>query len=144
MKYTQVKSISLSFFALLAVSAQAEIEIQSQATIDPFTIGDETIRELAGAVRGKTTKHSVALIDFKPNGQSVKHYHPKIEETYFVLEGKGRVEIGNEKADLTKGQLVVIPPMAVHQVFNTSDKDELKLLVVAAEPWTEGCQVYVK
>lgn len=127
---------------LMAFSTQAEIIINNKTTVPVFEKNPgEKIYELTGVARGTTVKHSVAVIDFDPKAASVPHIHPVVEESYYVLSGKGTVIIGNERAEITTGDLVVIPQKTLHQVINNSDTEELKLLVTVAEAWTPDCMV---
>jgi mannose-6-phosphate isomerase-like protein (cupin superfamily) len=139
------KNFIIAIASLVPFVSYAEIYIQSRETVPAFTTEHgETIRELTGIVSGKTFKHSVALVDFVPGGASINHFHPVIEESYFVLEGEGRLVIDGETAIIKQGQLVVIPPKAHHQVFNDSADKVLKLYVVAAEAWTPDSMIPVK
>lgn len=137
------KKFNILFSVLFTVSIQATIHIASRDSIDPFENGHETVRELTGKFIGTSSKHSVALIDIAPQGFSPKHLHNEIEESYFVLQGQGRVIINGEEAQISKGQLVVIPPQTTHQVFN-DHAEPLQLLVVAAEAWTPDCMVFTE
>ena len=43
------------------------------------------------------------------------HYHKRITEIYYVLEGKGQVELDGETVDVEPGTVVLIPPMVIHR-----------------------------
>jgi mannose-6-phosphate isomerase-like protein (cupin superfamily) len=47
------------------------------------------------------------------------HHHVKTEEIYYVLEGRGRMRVGEETRQVAAGDAVAIPPGAVHQITNT-------------------------
>jgi len=129
---------------LMAMSSQAII-INNKDNVPVFEKNTgEKIYELTGRARKTTVKHSVAVIDFAPLAKSEAHFHPVIEESYYVLSGEGLVILGEEKAIIKTGDLLVIPQYVVHQIINNSDKEELKLLVTAAEAWTQECMSYVK
>ena len=64
------------------------------------------------------------------------HVHRVMEETFFVLEGRIRVTVGEETVTATEGQLVYIEPGEVHAVENP-DETPVKLVVTAA-PFCDG------
>ena len=53
------------------------------------------------------------------------HYHKKMTEIYYVLEGSGHLEIENEKIPLKPGVSVLIPPLNLHRAVG-----ELKIINV--------------
>jgi quercetin dioxygenase-like cupin family protein len=70
----------------------------------------------------------------EPRQAQTKHRHAVQEELYVLLEGRGRIRIGDE-APLTLEPLdaLVVEPRSVRQVFNDTDADAL-WLVVGAPP----------
>lgn len=67
-----------------------------------------------------------------PGQASTKHRHFEQEELYVLLEGRGRIRLG-EADPLTLEPLdtMLVPPAVVRQVFNDTDKDALWLVVGA-------------
>ncbi len=71
------------------------------------------------------------LYCFEP-GQSQKvHLHPHSDKIYFVLEGRGRFQIGPEQQELVEGNITMAPAGVEHGVLNNSS-DRLVLLVFMA------------
>lgn len=139
--FNRMRLINVVMTLAMAISAQA-ITINNKNNVPLFEKNPgEKIYELTGMARGTTTKHSVALIEFSKGAASVPHFHPVIEESYYVVSGEGTIIVGEEKAVIKQGDLVVIPQNVVHQVINNSDQ-ELKLIVTAAEAWTPDCMVF--
>jgi len=66
-----------------------------------------------------------------PGQASTRHRHRTQEELYVVLEGTGRLRIGEEVLTLAPGSAVALPPRTVRQVFNDTDADALWLMVGA-------------
>ncbi len=55
-------------------------------------------------------------------GQSIQlHFHPDLEEIYYVLSGYGVMTIGDEKAEISRGDVVYIPVLAPHTLLNTGN-----------------------
>ena len=48
---------------------------------------------------------------------SKKHYHKALTETYYVLEGSGKIELDDEIIDLTPGMSVMILPGCRHRAL---------------------------
>ena len=57
--------------------------------------------------------------------ESRPHYHKKMTEIYYVLEGDGHLEIDNDEIPLKPGVSVLIPPNSLHRAVG-----ELKILNV--------------
>jgi mannose-6-phosphate isomerase-like protein (cupin superfamily) len=49
------------------------------------------------------------------------HCHVKTEEIYYILEGRGRMQIGEETAEVGVGDAIAIPPGASHQITNAGE-----------------------
>jgi mannose-6-phosphate isomerase-like protein (cupin superfamily) len=104
----------------------------------------ETIYELVGRTVGsKTGNHSVAYIVIAPEKASLRHLHRRTEESYYVISGEAFVEIGDEQATLSPGQIVLIPAMQPHKVYNTGNED-LVLLVACAPAWEPSDVVWLE
>lgn len=115
--------------------------ITSQQTVPVFEAGTERIWELAGKFVGNATQHSTAIVEFAPGGQSTKHLHPIVEESYYVMEGEGVVFLNDVEHTIKKGDLIVIPANTWHVVFNKKS-EILKLYVVATPAWTPDCMIF--
>lgn len=62
-------------------------------------------------------------------GQSLKKHTTPVDVFFYILEGKGEVEIGNEKQEVEKDMLIESPKDIPHLLRNTG-KDQFKFLVV--------------
>ena len=68
-----------------------------------------------------------------PNSANTLHKHIRSEEFYFVLEGTGRMRIGDETLTVPKYGGVLVAPGQLRQVFNDTDDEVLWLIVGAPE-----------
>ena len=68
-----------------------------------------------------------------PKSANTLHKHPKAEEFYFVVEGTGRMRIGEETITVPKHGGVLVGPKLLRQVFNDTDEEVLWLIVGAPE-----------
>ena len=57
------------------------------------------------------------------------HKHGNDEEFYVILEGTGEMELDGEKHQVSPGDVIVNKPFGSHGLRNTSDSEELKILV---------------
>jgi mannose-6-phosphate isomerase-like protein (cupin superfamily) len=68
-----------------------------------------------------------------PKSANTLHKHIRAEEFYFVLEGVGRVRVGNETLTVPKYGGVLVGPNELRQVFNDTDAEVLWLIIGAPE-----------
>jgi len=61
---------------------------------------------------------SLAIADMRHLFISEPHYHPAGNpEIYFVLQGSGRMMLGNQERTLQGGDIITIPPLTAHYVI---------------------------
>ena len=78
------------------------------------------------AKRADIEDGSIQMINWAllPAGKSFEaHYHQDMEEVFIILSGKVEITIEKELETLTKGDLVIIPIKAVHQMENIGEVD---------------------
>ena len=68
-----------------------------------------------------------------PKSASTLHKHIRQEEFYFVLEGTGRLGVGNETLTVPRYGGVLVGPDQLRQVFNDTDAEVLWLIIGAPE-----------
>ena len=68
-----------------------------------------------------------------PKSANTLHKHIRSEEFYFVLEGTGRMRVGDKTLTVPKYGCVLVGPDELRQVFNDTDDDVLWLIVGAPE-----------
>jgi quercetin dioxygenase-like cupin family protein len=68
-----------------------------------------------------------------PGQASTKHRHFTQAELYVVLEGTGRIRIGDELHTLAPLSSALVEPDVVRQVFNDTEADALWLVVGAPQ-----------
>ena len=67
----------------------------------------------------------------RPGQASTRHRHRTTSEMYVVLEGEGRLRVGDELLTLEPLSAVLVDPGVVRQPFNDTDSDQLWLVVGA-------------
>ncbi len=88
--------------------------------------------------RTKSEILGARLWRFPPKSANTLHRHPKMEEFYFVVEGIGRMRIGEQTLTVPKHGGVLVGPEHVRQVFNDTDTEVLWLIIGAPEKELEA------
>jgi mannose-6-phosphate isomerase-like protein (cupin superfamily) len=71
-------------------------------------------------------------------GESIQsHYHTDFEEIYYVLSGHGIMTIGEEKQEISRGDVVYIPANAPHTLLNTAEVP-LRFVIVTVKAAQDG------
>jgi len=83
--------------------------------------------------RTKSENIGARLWRFPPNSANTLHKHVRAEEFYFVVEGVGRMRVGDETLTVPKHGGVLVGPSQLRQVFNDTKSDVLWLIVGAPE-----------
>jgi quercetin dioxygenase-like cupin family protein len=68
-----------------------------------------------------------------PGQASTRHRHRRTHELYVLLEGRGRIRIGEELHTVEPLSSLLVDPEAIRQLFNDTEADQL-WLVVGAPP----------
>ena len=77
-----------------------------------------------------TPEAMITVITLQP-GQSLKRHITPVDVAFYVLEGSGEVEIGDERQEVSKDTLVESPKDIVHCWYNTSALP-LKFMILKA------------
>lgn len=77
--------------------------------------------------------YSLAHAEVAAGGRTLPH-RLKAAEVYVILEGRGRMSVGAEEADVAAGQAVYIPPGEVQHIENTGT-DRLTFLCIVDPAW---------
>jgi mannose-6-phosphate isomerase-like protein (cupin superfamily) len=65
-----------------------------------------------------------------PVGSKVgRHHHVETEEIYYILQGNGRMTVGDEVIEVEAGDAIFIPRMQTHTLENTGQTPMTLLLV---------------
>jgi len=105
-----------------------------------FVAGDGTdICELLHPEREEediSMGYSLAHARLGPGEASAPHRLKSSSEVYFILEGRGRMEIDGESCEVGPGQAVYIPPGAIQHIENV-EGGPLIFLCMVSPPWRE-------
>ena len=120
------------------------MDVQSILEVPSFTTKDGSeIRELLAHRNSTIRNQSLAEARLPVGASTTAHYHPRTEEIYYILEGRGRMRLASELRDVAPGDAIAIPPGLVHQITNTGDVT-LKFLCCCAPGYEHSDTVLVE
>ncbi|NDJ75100.1 MAG: cupin domain-containing protein [Chloroflexi bacterium] len=103
---------------------EANGKVVHYSDVPAQVFGDEapgtTIRWLIDNKHDGAPVYALRLIEVAPGGHTPRHSHP-YEHENFVIEGQGRVLLGDEWYDLKSGDAVLVPGDMQHTYENTGD-----------------------
>jgi mannose-6-phosphate isomerase-like protein (cupin superfamily) len=104
---------------------------------DEMIAGDNTfLRELVHPKNdGVPLGCSIAYDKVLPGGHSIPHRLKTSSEIYHILSGEGRMYVGDENANVVKGDTILVPPNYVQHIENLSKNHELEFLCIVSPPW---------
>ena len=98
------------------------LDVRNINDVESFTTKDGSeIRELLAHRNSCIRKQSLAEARLPIGGSTTPHHHPKTEEIYYILEGTGQMQIGDETQDVGVGDAIAIPPGMIHTIKNTGE-----------------------
>ncbi|ABD41460.1 Cupin 2, conserved barrel [Methanospirillum hungatei JF-1] len=81
--------------------------------------------------------HAMAVVITLKPGESLKKHITPVDVFFYVLEGTGIVEIGDERSEVTKDMLVESPARIPHRWINQSTEIFRVLVVKVPKPIEE-------
>jgi mannose-6-phosphate isomerase-like protein (cupin superfamily) len=109
------------------------MEIRALDQQPPFTTKDgSTIRSILDSANAPVKNQSLAEATIPTGGSTQRHWHRDSEEFYFMLEGRGTMEIDGETREVGPGDAILIPAGAWHQITAT---EPLRFLCCCAPPY---------
>ena len=109
--------------------------IRTLSSRHEFTAGDGTILKelLHGANDQLSCRYSLAHARLLPGQTSILH-RLTASEVYYILAGRGRMEIDGETREVESGDTVYIPPGAVQRI-TCHGPHELVFLCIVDPAW---------
>ena len=83
--------------------------------------------------RTKSEVLGARLWRLPPKSANTLHKHVRAEEFYFVVEGVGRIRVGDDTLTVPTYGGVLVGPGQLRQLFNDTESDVLWLIVGAPE-----------
>jgi len=109
------------------------MEIRKRGEQEPFVTKDgSVIVSLLDRANAPVEKQSLAEARVPAGCETERHYHKESEEFYYVLGGRGRMEVNGEVREVVVGDAVLIPAGAWHKIEAV---EELVFLCCCAPPY---------
>jgi len=106
--------------------------------ITPYITRDGSeIRELMHPDSHGNQLQSLAEAIIKPGETTLLHHHIKSEELYYILQGEGEMQLGNDTLQVKAGDSICIPPITRHNIKNTGNLD-LKMLCCCSPAYSHS------
>ena len=110
------------------------MEIRNREQQSPFTTKDgSTIRSLLDLSNAPVVSQSLAEASLPEGCATDRHYHRVSEEFYYLLDGRGLMEMDGEEREVGPGDAVLIPAGAWHQIRAI---EPLRFLCCCAPPYS--------
>jgi len=117
--------------------------ISRYKNIKPYITRDNSeIRELMHPDSYDNQLQSLAEAIIKPGQTTLLHLHKKSEELYFILQGEGKMQLGDDIFSVKKGDTICITPKTKHRIENTGAND-LKILCCCAPAYAHNDTVII-
>ena len=68
---------------------------------------------------------------------SVRHYHKECTEVYYILEGRGKMELSGDVVDIEPGMVIYIEPRTRHRLWSPEGVRTIVFGVPALNPEDE-------
>jgi len=85
----------------------------------------------------------IAMCIFNPGEIARIHYHKKIEEVYFIVEGEGLIELDGTWYPVKAEDTIAIPIGVKHRMKNVSKNNILKFLSINSPEWEQSDMLQV-
>ncbi len=104
------------------------MRVERRESKSPFIAKDGSeIRELFKSKR-------MSLAEATVYHETKLHFHKISEEIYYILEGKGVMEIKEERKEVSEGDIVVIHPKEKHTISTTK---KVRFLCFCSPPYSD-------
>jgi mannose-6-phosphate isomerase-like protein (cupin superfamily) len=110
------------------------VEVRSIGSAPVYTTKDGSSVRALFEFGNVARNQSLVEASLPPGGSTERHLHATSEELYVILEGAGDMEIEGDRAPVTVGDVVLIPPGARHRITATGD-GPLRFLCCCSPPY---------
>jgi mannose-6-phosphate isomerase-like protein (cupin superfamily) len=100
------------------------MEVVNRNGVEPFITKDSSeIREILAPANSSIKNQSLAEARLTPGMTTDEHFHPKSEEIYYILEGRGRMKVEDEEREVGLGDGIAILTGKRHRIWNIGGSD---------------------
>src|SRR6266542_1504878 len=77
---------------------------------------------LGGEGRPASDRLAVTWVEGSPGSEQPLHRHEHNEQAYVIVQGRGLMTVGDERQEVSRGTLILIPPGEAHSVWNIGEE----------------------
>ncbi|OJW51492.1 MAG: hypothetical protein BGO67_06880 [Alphaproteobacteria bacterium 41-28] len=134
------------------LSFAAEEKNSPEEKISPATVAQQLFKKAQSNDNWKhaflTGKYAqVVFMNISPNtapkNEIGQEKHP-FDQIIFIVKGNGKAVLNKETSVVKEGDMIFIPEGTPHNVINTSEKEELKLVSIYSDMDIPGDATYKK
>jgi len=112
------------------------VEVVNRDRSAPFLTKDRSeIRSILDRTNSTATNQSLAEATLPPGAETEEHLHPRTEEIYYVLRGRGLMSLEGERREVGPGDGILIPTGTRHKIRNIG-QEPLVFLCCCAPPYS--------
>jgi len=114
-----------------------DIETQPASHEDP---GDPTVLKKVMLQNRDLIAGNVQMINWStllPEKAFRGHYHDNMEEVFIIVKGRAKIMVDDEEAEISDGDVVVIPAKSVHTMENLG-QDNVVFISLGIAPGKRG------
>ena len=110
------------------------MEIRNLEAQAPFTTADgSTIRSILDRSNAPVENQSLAEATLAARQSTQRHHHKQTEEIYFILDGRGEIEVDGDRREVGPGDAILLPPGVSHVI---RAQTPLRFLCSCAPPYS--------
>ena len=119
------------------------MEVRNVNKAPVFTTKDGSeIRELLAHRNSCMEKQSLAEARLPAGGETIRHYHKRSEEIYYLLHGEADMHVGGDTRRVGLGDAIAIPAGQIHYITNVGIS-ELRFLCMCSPAYEDDDTVLV-
>jgi len=115
-------------------SRRSDLSIINVDDVEANTVpGGGRIKRIIGSECAKNMALAIGI--FRSGEGLVLHDHPKEEEFYYILCGKGTVTVGDQEKEVKEGDALYVPMGVKHRIVNTGNEELRSVFVLSPPTW---------
>ncbi|MFC1550793.1 cupin domain-containing protein [Candidatus Neomarinimicrobiota bacterium] len=93
--------------------------------------------QLINPQNSKIENFDISILEVDPGKSGKKHYHKSGEEVFYILDGKGKINIDDQDFSIQKGDCINIERGQPHYLKNDSSQ-KLVVLLINSPPLSDA------
>ena len=112
------------------------MEVVNRDRSVPFITKDGSeICSILDRTNSTAVNQSLAEATLPPGAETEEHCHPRTEEIYYLLRGRGLISLEGEGREVRPGDGILIPPGTRHRIRNIG-QEPLVFLCCCSPPYS--------